>query len=228
MDPSSSDDECVSVQLSGSDMAPRAMKTILRQRFPMRRYHLESDGRLSNVVKAMDRSVENAATCTTAPVLAASHTLSSPSMPLIARAMSSLAASDLGSEDLSRILSAQLDSLAVSPQTKQSIVPALLGIAKLAKVQSQSLPMPISLSPPTAPEPEPVGTTAESSSITLPYQMRQRSFSSSSGSGYTGLVVNGSVSHQERSILSTTIEFSVFVAMESQVGLLGHRPPPQK
>ncbi|KAI9446717.1 hypothetical protein H4582DRAFT_2052655 [Lactarius indigo] len=66
-----------------------------------------------------------------------------------------------------------------------SIVPALLGIAKLAKVQSQSLPMPISLSLPTAPEPEPVGTTAESSSITLPYQMCQQSFSSSSGSGYT-------------------------------------------
>ncbi|KAH9171257.1 hypothetical protein EDB89DRAFT_1972857 [Lactarius sanguifluus] len=204
MDPSSSDDECVSVQLSGSDMAPKAMKTILRQRFPMRRYHLESDGRLSNVVKVMDRSVDNAATCTMAPALATKfppdsgttdmitqsiatflqpHT-SSPSMPLIARAMSSLAASDLGSEDLSQVLSAQLDSLAISPQTKQNIVPALLGIAKLAKVQSQRLPTPVSLSP-TAPEPELMGTIAESSSITLPYQMRQRPFSSSSGSGYT-------------------------------------------
>ncbi|KAH9014642.1 hypothetical protein EDB84DRAFT_1443761 [Lactarius hengduanensis] len=97
--------------------------------------------------------------------------------------MSSLAASDLGSEDLSLVLSAQLDSLAISPQTKQNIVPALLGIAKLAKVQSQSLPTPMSLSP-TVPEPEPMGTIAESSSITLPYQMCQRSFSSSSRSGY--------------------------------------------
>ena len=64
------------------------------------------------------------------------HT-SSPLMPVIAHTISSLVASDPGSEDLSQVLSAQLDSLAVSPQAKQIIIPALLGIAKLAKVQSR-------------------------------------------------------------------------------------------
>ena len=133
------------------------------------------------------------------------HT-SSPSMPLIARAMSSLFASDFGGEDLNQVLSAHLDSLGISSQAKQNIIPALLGIAKLAKLQSQrsvetalgSLCMDsqpslfvspstlISLPPSTVPEPEPVGNIAESSCMsTTPYQMRQRSFSSNSGSGYT-------------------------------------------
>jgi hypothetical protein len=58
-------------------------------------------------------------------------------MPLIARAMASLITGDFGGEDLNRVLNAQLDSLAISPQAKQNIIPALLGIAKLTEVQSQ-------------------------------------------------------------------------------------------
>jgi hypothetical protein len=58
-------------------------------------------------------------------------------MPLIARAMTSLIASDFSGEDLNQVLNAQLDSLAISPQAKQNIIPALLGIAKLTEVQSQ-------------------------------------------------------------------------------------------
>jgi hypothetical protein len=69
------DDECLSVQLDGSDMCPSAPKvtihsspcvrvdvsadlhsnqTILRQRFTMRRYNLEHDGRLTNLAKAIE------------------------------------------------------------------------------------------------------------------------------------------------------------------------------
>ena len=65
------DDDCDSVQLEGSDLTPRAAKvsfiyfktnirltcatqTILRQRFTMRRYNLEKDGRLTNQLRAME------------------------------------------------------------------------------------------------------------------------------------------------------------------------------
>jgi len=64
------------------------------------------------------------------------HT-SSPSMPLISHAMCCLMTGDFSGEDFNQVLNSQLDSLAISPQAKQSIIPALLGIAKLAKVQSQ-------------------------------------------------------------------------------------------
>ena len=58
-------------------------------------------------------------------------------MPVVARAMCCLMMGDFSGEDFSQVLNAQLDSLAISAQAKQSIIPALLGIAKLAKVQSQ-------------------------------------------------------------------------------------------
>ncbi len=64
------------------------------------------------------------------------HT-SSPSVPLVARAMCCLMTGDFSVEDFNQVLNAQLDSLAISPEAKQSIIPALLGIARLAKVQSQ-------------------------------------------------------------------------------------------
>jgi hypothetical protein len=74
MDSASDNEDCFSVQLEGSDMSPKAPKvasnriyvchdgcpylhsiqTILRKRFPMRRYNLEQDGRLTNLVKAME------------------------------------------------------------------------------------------------------------------------------------------------------------------------------
>ena len=102
---------------------------------------------------------------------------SSPSMPLVACAMCCLMMGDFNGEDFDKVLNAQLDSLTISPQAKQSIIPALLGIAKLAKVQSKryacvalslgiclswshlctSTPMSMSLSP--MPRSEPVDTT---------------------------------------------------------------------
>jgi len=127
------------------------------------------------------------------------HT-SSPSMPLVARAMCCLMTGDFSREDFNQVLNAQLDSLAISPQAKQTIIPALLGIAKLAKVQSlryvrvalglciclswfhlcTSTPTPTSLSPSSVPSSDPMDTTTGTS-----YQTRQRSFSSNSGSGHT-------------------------------------------
>ena len=62
---------------------------------------------------------------------------SSPSMPLVSRAMCCLMTGDFSGEDFNQVLNAQLDSLAISPEAKQSIIPTLLGIAKLAKVQLQ-------------------------------------------------------------------------------------------
>jgi hypothetical protein len=63
------------------------------------------------------------------------HT-SSPSLQIIARAMSSLI-SNFSDEDLRRFLNAQLDTLAISPLAKQAIIPALFGIAKFSVVQSR-------------------------------------------------------------------------------------------
>ncbi|KAI9445658.1 hypothetical protein BJY52DRAFT_1194190 [Lactarius psammicola] len=107
------------------------------------------------------------------------HT-SSPSISLISRAMCCLMTGDFSGEDFNQVLNSQLDSLAISPQAKQSIIPALLGIAKLAKVQSQGTPTSTLLSPSSVPMPGPMDTNTGAS-----YQMRQRSFSSNSGSGYT-------------------------------------------
>jgi hypothetical protein len=63
------------------------------------------------------------------------HT-SSPSLQIIARAMSSLI-TNFNDEDLHRFLNAQLDTLAISPLSKQAIIPVLFGIAKLREVQSR-------------------------------------------------------------------------------------------
>ena len=59
--------------------------------------------------------------------------ISSPSTPLIACAMCCLMTGDFNGEDFNQVLNAQLDSLAISPQAKQSIIPTLLGIAKLSQ-----------------------------------------------------------------------------------------------
>jgi len=127
------------------------------------------------------------------------HT-SSPSIPLVARAMSCLMTGGFSGEDFNQVLNSQLDSLAISPQAKQSIIPALLGIAKLAKVQSQgyvhaalsptiwfswsclctSAPASTTLSPSSVPRSKPTDSNTGAS-----YQMHQRSFSSNSGSGFT-------------------------------------------
>ncbi|KAH9021040.1 hypothetical protein EDB85DRAFT_2152629 [Lactarius pseudohatsudake] len=101
-------------------------------------------------------------------------------MPLVAHAMSCLMAGGFSREDFDSVFNAQLDSLAISPHNKQSIIPALLSIAKLAKVQSQGSSMSLSPSGTPEPAPEPTDTNVEAS-----YQICQRSFSSNSGSGYT-------------------------------------------
>lgn len=60
------------------------------------------------------------------------HT-SSPYLPIIARVIANLVAGAFSEEELNQALDAQLTSLAISPQAKQDAIPALLGIAKLAK-----------------------------------------------------------------------------------------------
>ncbi|KAH9172218.1 hypothetical protein EDB89DRAFT_2169334 [Lactarius sanguifluus] len=69
--------------------------------------------------------------------------------------MASLMGGDFGTEELDQVLSTQLDALAISPQATQNIIPALLGIAKLAKVQLQCASTSTSFSQPMVSEPEP-------------------------------------------------------------------------
>jgi len=52
--------------------------------------------------------------------------------------MANLMATNPSDSDLGLILSAHLDALAVSPQAKQVIIPALLGIAKFTEVHAQA------------------------------------------------------------------------------------------
>ncbi len=65
------------------------------------------------------------------------HT-SSPSLHVIARAITSLIAGNFSSDELCQILNAQLDTLAISPHAKQGILPALFGITKVTEIQSES------------------------------------------------------------------------------------------
>src|SRR6266702_5586405 len=65
------------------------------------------------------------------------HT-SSPSVLIIAHAMANLMAANIRRNDLDQVLSAHLDSLAISPQAKQAIFPTLLGIAKFTEVHAQA------------------------------------------------------------------------------------------
>ena len=64
------------------------------------------------------------------------HT-SSPSLRFSARAIAMLIAGDLDDDDLHQILNIQLDTLAISSQAKQSVVPALIGVSKLTELQSR-------------------------------------------------------------------------------------------
>jgi hypothetical protein len=52
--------------------------------------------------------------------------------------MASLMALNSSDSGVNLALSAHLDSLAISPQTKQAIIPALLGIAKFGDVHAQA------------------------------------------------------------------------------------------
>ena len=51
--------------------------------------------------------------------------------------MANLMAANFSGNDLDQVLSAHLDSLAISPQVKQAIFPALLGIAKFTETHAQ-------------------------------------------------------------------------------------------
>ena len=65
------------------------------------------------------------------------HT-SSPSLYVIACTMAILMAMNSSDSGINQVLSAHLDSLAISPQTKQVIIPALLGIARFGDVHTQT------------------------------------------------------------------------------------------
>ncbi|KAH9030042.1 hypothetical protein EDB85DRAFT_1891774 [Lactarius pseudohatsudake] len=175
------DDDCLSVQLDGSDMSPKAPKTILRQRFTMRRYNLGKDGRLTNLAKAMDATT---ITQSIAAILQP-HT-SSPSLLVVSHAVASLMATNFGGSDLGQVLSAHLDSLAISPQAKQAIIPALLGMAKFTEMhtQARSVTQPQAVIEPPSSN-SGVASATSSGGAHAGYQMYQRPFSSSSGSGYT-------------------------------------------
>lgn len=111
------------------------------------------------------------------------HT-SSPSLNVIASAMASLMATN-SSDSVNLILSAHLDSLAISPQAKQAIIPALLGIAMFGD-QAQD---PIGHTGPslhdTRHESGVTSLAAEGSASHAPYRMNRRPFGSHSGSGHT-------------------------------------------
>ncbi|KAI9442133.1 hypothetical protein H4582DRAFT_2109832 [Lactarius indigo] len=142
----------------------RATQTILRQRFPMRRYNWENDGRLTNLAKAMDPLTStsfDAITQSIATILQP-HT-SSPTLLVIARAMTSLVTANISGDTLDQLFSAHLDSLAISPQTKRA-----------ASAAQQLI----------GPKPG-MAATAVPGGAYASYQSHQRPFSSSSGSGYT-------------------------------------------
>ncbi|KAH9051416.1 hypothetical protein EDB87DRAFT_1582687 [Lactarius vividus] len=146
------DDDCLSVQLDGSDMSPKAPKTILQQRFTMRQYNLEADGRLTNLAKAMDQPLDNCTTHAVSPFASNSATTitqsiapilqphtSSPSLLVVAHAMASLITMNFSGSGLDQVLSAHLDSLAILPQAKQAIIPALLGMANSSVTQPSAV-----------------------------------------------------------------------------------------
>ena len=58
------------------------------------------------------------------------------SLHVSAHAITSLIAEKFGDDDLHKILNVQLNTLAISAQARQGIIPALVGIAKLTELQS--------------------------------------------------------------------------------------------
>ncbi|KAH9022540.1 hypothetical protein EDB85DRAFT_1895176 [Lactarius pseudohatsudake] len=153
-----------------------ALQTILQQRFTMRRYNLGADGRLTNLAKAMEYFG-----------LLIHSQLEVVVGSVVAHAMASLMATDFSGGNLDRVLSAHLDLLAISPQAKQAIIPALLGMAKFTDVHARAR----SVSQPQAGIIEPLGfipgiaSATSSGGAHAGYQMYQQLFGSSSGSGYT-------------------------------------------
>jgi hypothetical protein len=122
--------------------------------------------------------------------------------------MASLMATNFSGSGLDQVLSVHLDSLAISPQAKLAIIPALLGMAKITEVHAHThrcvhLTRGYSFclcklivflgSSVTRPQAviEPLDSNSGIASATSSggahtgYEMHQRPFNSSTGSGYT-------------------------------------------
>ncbi|KAH9169718.1 hypothetical protein EDB89DRAFT_1908364 [Lactarius sanguifluus] len=146
------------------------------------------------------------------------HT-SSPSLLVVSHAVASLMATNLGGSGLDQVLSAHLDSLAILPQAKQAIIPALLGMAKFTEMhtQAQRFLYFCALSSVTQPQAviEPPSSNSSVASAT------------SSGSAHTGyqiigclaLVDNGKAFPEMQNAPSTMTGSFPFVAMGNQAGL---------
>ena len=135
------------------------------------------------------------------------HT-SSPSLSVIAHAMANLMTTNFSDSGLGMVLSAHLDSLAISPQAKQAIIPALLGIAKFTEVHAQarrcalticysfclciivdylgsSVAQQAMIDPSGSISPSGVMSATSAGGDHASYQMYKWPFGSSSGSGHT-------------------------------------------
>ncbi|KAH9170482.1 hypothetical protein EDB89DRAFT_1907729 [Lactarius sanguifluus] len=184
------DDDCFSVQLSGSDLSPRAPKvTILQQRFPMQQYNWENGGRLTNLAKDMDpfTSTSVNAMMQLIVTILQPHT-SSPTLSIVTCAMTSLVTANIRGDNLDQLFSTHLNLLAISPQMKRAVIPALLGIAKLTEVCTQGTPIgpdQVSAAQELLGPKIGVAATAVPGGTYASYQSHQWPFSSSSGGGYT-------------------------------------------
>ncbi|KAH9021413.1 hypothetical protein EDB85DRAFT_2152387 [Lactarius pseudohatsudake] len=99
--------------------------------------------------------------------------------------MASLVTMNFSGSGLDQVFSAHLNSLAILPQEKQAIIPALLGMAKFTEVHAQARSSSVTQLLAVM---EPQGSNsgvASAGGAHTGYQMYQRPFSSSSGSGYT-------------------------------------------
>ncbi|KAH9168601.1 hypothetical protein EDB89DRAFT_1909182 [Lactarius sanguifluus] len=160
----------------------------------MRQYNLGKDRRLTNLAKAMDTSgskffvlyhiVLFLSDMSIAAIL--QPHMSSPSLLVVSHTVASLMAMNLGGSGLDQVLSAHLNSLAISPQAKQAIIPALLRMAKFTEMhtQARSVTQPQAVIEPPSSNSS-IASATSSGSAHAGYQMYQRPFSSSSGSSYT-------------------------------------------
>ncbi|KAH9030027.1 hypothetical protein EDB85DRAFT_2146956 [Lactarius pseudohatsudake] len=100
--------------------------------------------------------------------------------------MASLMAVNFSGNGLDQVLGAHLNSLAISPQAKQVVIPALLGIAKFTEGYTQARNV---AQPQAVIEQQDsnsgIASATPSDGAYTGYEMHQQSFNSSSGSGYT-------------------------------------------
>ena len=87
-----------------------------------------------------DPTSTNAADKTTESIitLLRPHTgASSENLGFLARAITSLTVGNFNVDDLRELLDSYLNILAISPQARRGIIPALIGITKVIEVQSR-------------------------------------------------------------------------------------------